>query len=344
MIIDCHGHYTTEPKALTEFRQRQTAAVKDKIAPPSSSSVQITDDEFRASVEGNQLRIQRERGTTLTLFSPRASGMGHHIGDEKISLEWSRLSNDCIHRVCTLFPENFIGVCQLPQSPGVSPKSCIPELERCVNELGFVGCNLNPDPSGGYWTAPPLTDRSWYPLYEKLCELQVPAMVHVSMSCNPDFHTTGAHYINADTTAFMQFIQGDLFRDFPDLKLIVPHGGGAAPYHWGRYRGLAQNLGRPPLDEMMRNNVFFDTCVYHQPGIDLLVKLVSADNILFASEMLGAVKGDDPTTGKPYDDTKRYIDATSLPAAAKQKIFEVNARTVYRRLGPKLDKIAAARK
>ena len=138
----------------------------------------------------------------------------------------------------------------------------------------------------------------------------------------------------------MQLIQDDLFRDFPNLRLIIPHGGGAVPYHWGRYRGLAQNLGRPPLQEMMRNNVFFDTCVYHQPGIDLLVKLIPADNILFASEMLGAVKGDDPTTGKPYDDTRRYIDAASLPAADKQKIFEGNARKVFPRLAPKLDKIA----
>jgi 4-oxalmesaconate hydratase len=343
MIIDCHGHYTTEPKPLMDFRQKQIAAVKDGSPLPSPSSVTISDDDFRASVEGNQLRIQRERGTTLTLFSPRASGMGHHVGDFNVSQQWSELSNDCIHRVCNLFPENFIGVCQLPQSPGVSPESCIPELERCVNELGFVGCNLNPDPSGGNWTAPPLTDRYWYPLYDKLCELQVPAMVHVSMSCNPSFHTTGAHYINADTTAFMQFIQADLFKDFPDLKLIVPHGGGAAPYHWGRYRGLAQMMNRPPLDEMMRNNVFFDTCVYHQPGIDLLTKLIPADNILFASEMLGAVKGNDPTTGQPYDDTKRYVDALSLSAADKQKIFETNARKVYPRLGPKLDKIAKTR-
>src|SRR6266850_3676521 len=238
-----------------------------------------------------------ERGTTLTLFSPRASGMGHHIGDARVSMEWSRASNDCIHRVCTLFPENFIGVCQLPQTQGVSPENCIEELERCVNELGFVGCNLNPDPSGGNWTAPPLTDRYWYKFYEKLVELDVPAMVHVSASCNPAFHTTGAHYINADTTAFMQLITADLFKDFPKLRLIIPHGGGGVPYHWGRYRGLAQNLNRPPLDVMMRNNVFFDTCVYHQPGIDLLTKLIPADNILFASEMLGAVKGIDPTTG-----------------------------------------------
>jgi len=343
MIIDCHGHYTTEPKPLMEFRQKQIAAIKDKQPLPSFGSVKISDDEFRESVEGNQLRIQRERGTALTLFSPRASGMGHHIGDGKVSLEWSRASNDCIHRVCTLFPDNFIGVCQLPQTPGVSPENCIDELKRCVNELGFVGCNLNPDPSGGSWTAPPLTDRHWYKFYEVLVELNVPAMVHVSASCNPAFHTTGAHYINADTTAFMQFITGDLFKDFPKLRLIIPHGGGAAPYHWGRYRGLAQNLNRPPLDEMMRDNVFFDTCVYHQPGIDLLTKLVPADNILFASEMLGAVKGNDPTTGFPYDDTKRYVESTPLSAEDKQKIFEGNALKVFPRLKAKLDKTKPTR-
>ena len=72
-------------------------------------------------------------------------------------------------------------------------------------------------------------------------------MVHVSASCNPCFHGTGAHYINADTTAFMQLIMGDLFKDFPTLKLIIPHGGGAVPFHWGRYRGLALNNKRPPL-------------------------------------------------------------------------------------------------
>ncbi len=134
-------------------------------------------------------------------------------------------------------------------------------------------------------------------------------MVHVSASCNPAFHATGAHYINGDTTAFMQFITGDLFRDFPTLKFIIPHGGGAVPYHWGRYRGLAQDMKRPPLKELLMNNVFFDTCVYHQPGIDLLLKVIPADNILFASEMVGAVKGVDPETGFNYDDTKRYVDA-----------------------------------
>src|SRR6201999_482812 len=337
MIIDCHGHYTTEPKDLLRWRKEQVDNVKDPAKQPSKSSLKVTDDEIRESLEGAQLKLQRERGTDLTIFSPRAMGMSHHIGDYNVSLAWSQMCNEMIHRVCTLYPNNFIGVCQLPQSPGVPPETCVEELERCIKEFGFVGCNLNPDPSGGKWDSPPVTDKSWYPLYEKMVELDVPAMIHVSASCNPAFHTTGAHYINGDTTAFMQLIQGDLFKDFPALRFIIPHGGGAVPYHWGRYRGLAQDMKKPPLEEHLLKNVFFDTCVYHLPGIELLTKVIPADNILFASEMVGAVKGIDPHTGHHYDDTKRYIDQVpGLSAADKHKIFEDNAMKVYPRLKGKV--------
>jgi 4-oxalmesaconate hydratase len=332
MIIDCHGHYTTAPKSLEAFRQKQIAGLKDPKLSPAKNSLVISDDELRETIEGAQLRIQRERGTDMTIFSPRAGGMAHHVGNAATSALWSDICNELIHRVCTLFPKNFVGVCQLPQSPGVRPDNCIAELERCVNEYGFIGCNLNPDPSGGYWTDPPLTDKWWYPLFEKMVELDVPAMVHVSSSCNPAFHFTGAHYINGDTTAFMQFLTSDLFRDFPTLKFIIPHGGGAVPYHWGRYRGLAQDMGKPVLQEHLLGNVFFDTCVYHQAGIDLLTRVIPADNILFASEIVGAVKGIDPETGHYYDDTRRYLDAvTTLSAADKEKIFSGNVKKVYPR-------------
>jgi len=337
MIIDCHGHYTTSPKQLQDYRDSQMAELKILPLPERTKpALNITDDEIRESLEGAQLKFQRERGTDVTIFSPRASAMGHHIGDATTSLHWTQHCNDLIHRVCSLYPKNFVGVCQLPQTQGVSPANCIEELQRCVNELGFIGCNLNPDPSGGNWTAPPLTAKYWYPFYEKMVELDVPAMVHVSATCNPNFHTTGSHYLNADTTAFMQFIQADLFKDFPTLRFIIPHGGGAIPYHWGRYRGLAQDSKRPLLEDMMRNNVFFDTCVYHLPGIELLTKVVPVDNILFGSEMVGAVRGIDPRTGHYYDDTKRYLDALPLSAEDKKKIFEGNTRRVYPRINKKV--------
>jgi 4-oxalmesaconate hydratase len=338
MIIDCHGHYTTAPAAHQKFRDAQVAAFKDPTATPAKPA-QISDDEIRETIETNQLKLQKQRGSDLTIFSPRASAMGHHVGDEKVSMAWTIANNDLIRRVVDLYPENFVGVCQLPQSPGVPIANSIRELERSVKELGFVGCNLNPDPSGGHWKSPPLTDRHWYPFYEKMCELDVPAMIHVSASCNPNFHATGAHYINADTTAFMQFVEGDLFRDFPTLKFIIPHGGGAVPYHWGRYRGLADMLKRPPLAEHVMKNVFFDTCVYHQPGIDLLTRVIPIDNILFASEMIGAVRGIDPETGHHFDDTKRYIEAANIDPEARHKIYEGNARRVY----PRLDAALKAR-
>jgi 4-oxalmesaconate hydratase len=339
MIIDCHGHYTTAPAAHQRFRDAQIAHFRDASA-PAATPARISADEIRETIETNQLSLQRQRGSDLTLFSPRASAMGHHIGNEEMSTAWTHANNDLIKRVVDLYPENFAGVCQLPQSPGVPIANSVHELERCVRELGFVGCNLNPDPSGGHWNSPPLTDRHWYPFYEKMVELGVPAMVHVSASCNPCFHATGAHYINADTSAFMQLIEGDLFRDFPTLKLIIPHGGGAVPYHWGRYRGLADMLKRPPLAEHVMKNVFFDTCVYHQPGVDLLCRVIDVGNILFGSEMVGAVRGIDPETGFNFDDTRRYIDALSIPQADKTRIFETNARRVF----PRLDALLKAQR
>ena len=164
-----------------------------------------------------------------------------------------------------------------------------------------------------------------------MAELDIPAMVHVSQTKNPAFHFTGAHYINADLTAFMQFLTSDLCDKFPTMKFIIPHGGGAAPYHWGRYRGLAQDNKWKPVTERIKDQVFFDTCVYHQPGIDLLFKVVPLDNILFGSEMVGAVRGIDPETGQYFDDTKRYVDALGLSEAQRTQVYEGNVRKVFSR-------------
>ena len=151
MIIDCHGHYTTAPSEFEAWRKAQIAAFESRGAAPAKSALKISDDQVRASLEGAQLKLQRERSTDLTIFSPRAAGMAHHIGDAATSRAWSEICNDMIHRCVSLYPRNFVGVCQLPQSPGVAPANSVAELERCVKELGFIGCNLNSDLFGGYW-------------------------------------------------------------------------------------------------------------------------------------------------------------------------------------------------
>ena len=337
LIIDCHGHYTVLPKGHDAWREEQKAAFKAGTTPPPYP--EISDDEIRETIEANQLKLIKERGADLTIFSPRASAMAPHVGDQAVASEWARRCNDLIYRVTQLFPETFIGGCMLPQSPKSDLSESVRDLRRCVEEFNFVVCNLNPDPGGGHFTHPPLTDEYWFPIYEAMCELQVPAMIHVSGSCNPAMHATGGYYLAADTVAFMQLLQGDLFSRFPDLKLIIPHGGGAVPYHWGRYRGLADMLKQPDLQSHLMNNVFFDTCVYHQPGINLLADVIDNKNILFGSEMVGAVRGIDPETGHYFDDTKRYIDALDISEHEKHMIFEGNARRVY----PRLDAILKER-
>ena len=127
----------------------------------------------------------------------------------------------------------------------------------------------------------------------------------------------------------MQLMQADLFKDFPDLRLIIPHGGERSPTTGG---GLADMLDRPPLQESVMANVFFDTCVYHQPGINLLFEVIDVDNILFGSEMIGAVRGIDPQTGYHFDDTRRYVNALGLAPGSGAKVYELNARRVYPRL------------
>lgn len=341
MIIDCHGHFTTAPSALGQWRERQIKAFESAGARVSPDELLIGDDEISTAIENGQLKLQLERGTDVTLFSPGAGKMAHHYGDAETSLVWSQVSNNLISRVCGLFPDRFVGVCQLPQSPGdaleSSIRASVGELERCVTELGFVGCLLNPDPSDGYWQAPPLTDRIYYPLYEKLVELDVPAMVHVAMSRNSAIQGTCAHYLNGDTAVFMQLCQSQLFTDFPTLRFVLPHGGGAVPYHWGRYRGVMLDQGRPPLEEALLSNVFFDTCVYHKRGLELLTDIIPARNILFASEMIGAVRSVDPETGRRFDDTKAILDSIdSIREPDRAAIYGGNALRVFPRLASRI--------
>lgn len=339
MIIDCHGHYTTTPKALKDWRAAQIANLNTPELGPKVSDLKISDDEIRESIENNQLARMRERGIDVTIFSPQASAMAHHIGDFNTSATWAALCNELCYRVTQLFPNNFVGAAMLPQSPGVNISTCVPEMRKCISEYGFVGINLNPDPSGGYWRDPPLSHPQWHPIYEEMIALDVPALIHVSTSCNECFHSVGAHYLNADTTAFMQCLTSDLFAQFPALRFVIPHGGGAVPYHWGRFRGLAKDMNIPDINQKLLNNIYFDTCVYHQPGINLLTEVIPVKNILFASETFGAVKGIDPDTGFYFDDTRRYLNAVdSLNNQEKAMIFEGNARKVFSRINNRIPK------
>ena len=118
LVIDIHGHYTTAPKALEQWRNRHIAGLKDPSQAPKATELVISDDDIRESIEANQLRKMRERGSDITIFSPRASFMAHHIGDFQTSSTWAAICNELCFRVSRLFPDSFIPAAMLPQSPG----------------------------------------------------------------------------------------------------------------------------------------------------------------------------------------------------------------------------------
>jgi 4-oxalmesaconate hydratase len=327
MIIDTHAHYTTAPPQLEAYRGRQLAQANR----PSKGSVNISDDEIRKSLQ-RHLKQLDEDGTDKLIFSPRASGMGHEVGSPKISQYWTEHCNDLIYRVSQLYPDRFVPAAQLPQSPGVSPANCVAEIKRVVEELGFVGVNINPDVAGGGQPfTPSLSDKWWDPLWEKMVELDVPGLIHATSTVNPALHLNGSHYTNVDAQAVFDLCWGTVFDRFPTLKIIVPHGGGNLPFVFNRLRALAIGAKKKPFEQLVKN-IYFDTAVYDRDSMEMLIRKIGADNILFAAEIVGTAKQVDPETGKRFDDIRSFVeDIEWLSADDKYKIFEGNARKLYSR-------------
>ena len=79
---------------------------------------------------------------------------------------------------------------------------------------------------------------------------------------------------------------------------------------------------------------YLDTTVYSQEAMELLIKVVGVDNIIYASEMLGGVNAIDPATGRSFDDNKTAASMPfrGSPSQDRTKIFEENVARRIRRL------------
>jgi 4-oxalmesaconate hydratase len=323
MIIDAHGH-TVAPAEVYEYQAKMIARRESFKAPRLS-------DELLAEKLKGHVALLDEVGTDIQFISPRPYTMMHSIFNAGMVQTWTRFVNDTIHRQCALFPDRFRPVAGLPQFRVTDLGPAVEELERCVTELGFVGCVLNPDPMEGESPPPPgLGDEYWYPLYDRLCALDVPALIH-SASCGSPRESYSLHFINEESIAVLGLLNSRVFTDFPTLKVVVAHGGGAIPYQLGRFRAGGLKTGKQDFAERLRL-LNFDTCVYSQAGLDLLFTVVGADNCLFGSERPGTGAAVDPSTGLSLDDLKPLVDASAaLTDEGRGKVFEGNARRLYPR-------------
>ena len=328
MIIDVHDHYTTTPAPLRAYRE---AMLKEARPQPYDTSA-ISDNDIRESLVPKQIEHMKFKGIDRLIFSPTAGAMGHPDGTALHSLYWSRACNDMINRAGNMFPDKFLKAGQLPQSPGNDPKDWLEEIDFRVKEQGFVAFNVNPDQAGGSQFTPSPGDDWWYPLYDKLQELDIPGHFHVSNTHNPAFHVNGTHYVAwHHASAFeLMWHNEKIWRDFPRLKLIVSHGGGSVALQHNRTRTLTDSA---KIDfEAAIRKFYWDMARYDKETIETVIRVVGPDNCMFATEMWGTANRVDARTGKFYDDTLHlYKEMIGISEDDKYKIFEGNARKVYSR-------------
>ena len=329
MVIDSHGHVTA-PESLYVYK----AQILSHRGGHGRGGVNATDEDIKKALNApvfggsSHLGQLKEAGTDMQIISPRPYQM-MHSESPKLVTWFIEETNKIIAREVKMYPDTFRAVAGLPQSPGISPKECLPYLEKLVKEEGFVGCLLNPDPGecSGHQT-PPLGDKYWYPLYEKLCELDIPGHIH-SAGCRSERLTYSLHFINEESIGVVSLLTSNVFDDFPKLKIMVSHGGGAIPYQWARFEAGALRRGGPRFSDRLRN-LYYDTVLYSADSLALLIKTVGADRCLFGTERPGVGTVKDPRTGRWLDETRHIIEGFDwLSAADKKLIFEDNAKKLF---------------
>jgi predicted TIM-barrel fold metal-dependent hydrolase len=346
-VIDIHGHVSAPPEFYTYkslLHASRGTHGKDGIRLP---------DELVSAAAQKHVNTLKQVGTDIQLISPRPFQQMHSEKPEKVVRLWIRANNDIIAQSCRLFPDVFRGVAGIPQNYGVHPANTFEELERCIRELGFVGCVLNPDPGEGAGEPTPnLGNEYWYPLYEKLVELDCPALIHAASCRCVEKESYSHHMITEHSIACWSLANSRVFEDFPELKIVISHGGGSVPYQIGRWR--AGRLLRPPhvglvhaqaqvesFDDSLRR-MYFDGVLYSREALEYLIRTVGADRVMFGTEVPGVGSAVDPHTGRPFDDLKPLIDEMQwLPEEPRRAIFEGNALRVFTRLKIRNTAVAA---
>ena len=326
MIIDSHAHIVMPPESF-----RYLAELVGGRANPSTTP-KVPDASVRKMAE-ELVRSMDAVGTDIQFISPRPYLQMHSVKPGRVSELWSRHCNDLIARFVEMFPDRFRGVAGLPQYMDEAlDVRAIPELRRCVGELGFVGCLINPDPTEGVGPTPPgLGDPFWHPLYQAMTELDVPGLIHSAGSCSARESYT-LKFINEESIAIVSLLGAKTFDTFPTLKIVVAHGGGAIPYQMGRFRSWTVRKGETVSFDEQLKKLYFDTCNYSKEAIELLLNVAGTDNVLFGTEKPGTGSARDPISGRDYDDMKPVIESIEwLTSKQRADIFECNCRRVYSR-------------
>jgi len=305
-VVDMHAH-TVAPPELYQLKANLLSS-----RGYGGTSVPSYPDERVDDFAKRNIAIMDSVGTDIQFLSPRPFQLMNSEKPAKIVDTWCQANNNVIGQQVRLNPDRFRGVAGLPFVAGDDLSLAIEELERCVNEMGFIGCLINPDPwegtiADGAYT-PNMGDEYWYPLYEKMVELGVPGHIH-GAGCKNGRESYSNHFITEGSIALLGLVNSNVFKDFPDLKIVVSHGGGSVPYQIGRWQAARWMHYGPEAVRFEEdlNKLYFDTVLYTKESLDLLFKVCGTDRCMFGTENPGSGTATDPDTGLQLDDTAPVI-------------------------------------
>lgn len=339
MIIDIHAHLVTPPQVLAH---KATLLANGGYHTKRGA---IPDAAIGEAAEKN-VALLDEVGTGIQLLSPRPFHLGTSMTPSRLVEPWVGTNNDAIARTVELHPTRFAGIAGLPITPDQAVSAAFGELTRTIEDLGFVGVLLNPDPAEGTASGPGFDDPYWYPLWERLIELNVPALVH-SAGCFSGRETYSEHFVTEESIAILSMLRGDILNRYPELRIIISHGGGSVPYQLGRWQAerLDPRHGGSPETERFETSLrrfYFDTVLHYPLALELLLKTVGADRVLFGTERPGSGSALNPETGRDFDVLQPVIDGFAfLSDADRAAIYELNALEVFPRLAARLGRISA---
>jgi predicted TIM-barrel fold metal-dependent hydrolase len=331
-VLDVHGHVTPTPhrNAFLVGLLTSNSATRSPLSQPRERGgnfgrqMEVPDDAYEIAA-ASHAKYMDDRDIDVQIIGPRPFTMLGWMQPHLLP-SWCEYTNDTIAKQCECQPSRFLGAAMLPQiSEADDLSNCLPELERCVTEYGFVAAYVSPDP-GGERKTPGMHEPYWYPLYERCQTLGLPLIVHGTNCLDPRISFIRSNYqigfVVEQFIATQILSHSDVFERFPELKVVVCHCGGALD----RFIDAAGHRGRSDLS----NNLFFDTCAYDADFLATAIKQWGVDRMLFGTEAPGSGATMNPKTGKSSDHLIEVIDAMEfLSEDDKLKIMNQNAAKVF---------------
>jgi aminocarboxymuconate-semialdehyde decarboxylase len=325
MKIDFHNHFYPAQylKKLEawgrryEFTNDATGLriVKEKGARFLGLTSQMENPEERiADMDRLGLDVQ-----VLTLSTPNV-----YFSTRKRNLYLARMANDYYADLCAKYPKRFIAFGSVPLG---EPEDAVPELHRCVKELGMKGVVLGTNIDGRH-----LHVKEFWPFYEEVSRFDLPIFLHPMVPAHPETMAEWplvplVGFVMDTTLTVSKMVYSGLFEKYPNLTLILPHVGGTIPFLYERinngYRAFPdcrENIPKLPSEYL--KNFYYDTVSFHAPSLMCCYQTVGADRMVLGSDYPHVI-GD---MGKAIS----TIEAMEIPREEKEKIFGENGKRILK--------------